>query len=75
MPGMYDLWRCVDMNACLAVQVDVTSKTEGKTDVDKHVPLLVKYDTRLRENVARNIVEDVTNAVQTAETGACICLW
>uniref|UniRef100_A0A126WY62 non-specific serine/threonine protein kinase n=2 Tax=unclassified Uronema (in: green algae) TaxID=2689038 RepID=A0A126WY62_9CHLO len=54
----------------VGVQVDVTSKTEGKAMADsKGVPLLVKYDARLRENVAKKIVEDVTTAVQTAETG------
>nr|AML77557.1 putative LOV domain-containing protein [Stigeoclonium helveticum] len=54
----------------VGVQVDVTSKTEGKALSDTQgVPLLVKYDARLRENVAKKIVEDVTSAVQTAETG------
>jgi PAS domain-containing protein len=48
------------------VQVDVTSKTEGKLP---HENLLVKYDARLRDNVAVNIVTDVTNAVQKTETG------
>jgi hypothetical protein len=49
-------------------QVDVTSKTEGKALADNAgVPLLVKYDARLRENVARNIVDDVTMAVEKAE--------
>jgi phototropin len=54
----------------VGVQVDVTSKTEGKALSDTQgVPLLVKYDARLRENVAKKIVEDVTSAVQTAENG------
>ncbi|KAK9814220.1 hypothetical protein WJX72_002492 [[Myrmecia] bisecta] len=53
----------------VGVQVDVTSKTEGKAFADSTgVPLLVKYDTRLRENVAKGIVEDVTTTVQDAET-------
>ncbi|KAK9905733.1 hypothetical protein WJX75_005338 [Coccomyxa subellipsoidea] len=52
----------------VGVQVDVTSKTEGKAFSDATgVPLLVKYDTRLRENVAKNIVQDVTSQVQEAE--------
>nr|AML79491.1 putative LOV domain-containing protein [Pediastrum duplex] len=50
----------------VGVQVDVTSKTEGKLP---HENLLVKYDARLRDNVAVNIVTDVTNAVQNTETG------
>ena len=46
-------------------QVDVTSKTEGRAFSDATgVPLLVKYDTRLRENVAKRIVDDVTVSVQ-----------
>ena len=49
----------------VGVQVDVTSKTEGKAFADATgVPLLVKYDTRLRENVAKGIVGDVTEQVQ-----------
>ncbi len=45
--------------------MDVTSKTEGKAFADATgVPLLVKYDTRLREGVAKNIVQDVTMQVQ-----------
>jgi len=42
-------------------QVDVTSRTEGKATME-NVPTLVKYDARLRENVAKTIVEDVTTA-------------
>ena len=50
-------------------QVDVTSKTEGRAFADSTgVPLLVKYDTRLREGVAKNIVEDVTTQVQVSYT-------
>lgn len=45
--------------------MDVTSKTEGKAFADATgVPLLVKYDTRIRENVAKGIVADVTEGVQ-----------
>ncbi|KAG2497547.1 hypothetical protein HYH03_004294 [Edaphochlamys debaryana] len=52
----------------VGVQVDVTSKTEGKALADNAgVPLLVKYDHRLRENVAKKIVEDVTFEVEKAE--------
>ncbi|GLC37022.1 hypothetical protein PLESTB_001400700 [Pleodorina starrii] len=52
----------------VGVQVDVTSKTEGKALADTSgVPLLVKYDHRLRENVAKKIVDDVTIAVEKAE--------
>ncbi|GLI69548.1 hypothetical protein VaNZ11_014099 [Volvox africanus] len=52
----------------VGVQVDVTSKTEGKALADNSgVPLLVKYDHRLRENVAKKIVDDVTIAVEKAE--------
>lgn len=51
------------------LQVDVTSKTEGRAFADATgVPLLVKYDTRLRENVAKNIVQDVTLQVQVRTT-------
>lgn len=42
-------------------QVDVTSKTEGKVD-NSH--MLVKYDARLRDNVAVNVVQEVTDTVQ-----------
>ncbi|MEW5309471.1 MAG: hypothetical protein WDW38_001359 [Sanguina aurantia] len=49
----------------VGVQVDVTSRTEGKQTSDlTGVPLLVKYDTRLRENVARKIVDEVNSAVE-----------
>lgn len=54
----------------VGVQVDVTSKTEGKAFGDTHgVPVLVKYDARLRENVAHKIVTEVNSAVETAELG------
>ncbi|GFH26100.1 putative LOV domain-containing protein [Haematococcus lacustris] len=54
----------------VGVQVDVTSKTEGKAVTDNGgVPLLVKYDTRLRENVAKRIVDEVTTTVESAEPG------
>jgi PAS domain-containing protein len=53
----------------VGVQVDVTSKTEGKamTSDNAGIPLLVRYDHRLRENIAKNIVEDVNSAVESAE--------
>ena len=52
----------------VGVQVDVTSKTEGKAYSDgKGVPLLVKYDNRLRENVAKNINSEVVGAVDKFE--------
>nr|AML78431.1 putative LOV domain-containing protein [Botryococcus terribilis] len=52
----------------VGVQVDVTSKTEGKAFSDATgVPLLVKYDTRLREGVAKGIVQEVTSNIQDAE--------
>ncbi|KAF5836329.1 putative blue light receptor [Dunaliella salina] len=52
----------------VGVQVDVTSKTEGQSVTDNAgVPLLVKYDARLRENMARNIVEEVNQTVESAE--------
>ncbi len=55
----------------VGVQVDVTSKTEGKAVTDHGgVPVLVKYDARLRENVAKKIVDEVTTTVQGAEPGA-----
>jgi hypothetical protein len=44
----------------------VTSKTEGKVDTSH---MLVKYDARLRDNVAVNVVQEVTDTVQVAETG------
>lgn len=53
----------------VGVQVDVTSKTEGKVD-NSH--MLVKYDARLRDNVAVNVVQEVTDTVQVAETGTHI---
>lgn len=52
-------------------QVDVTSKTEGAAFADSTgVPLLVKYDARLRENVAKGIVEEVNISVQVGPRGA-----
>lgn len=39
----------------------MTSKTEGKVD-NSH--MLVKYDARLRDNVAVNVVQEVTDTVQ-----------
>jgi len=48
----------------VGVQVDVTSKTEGTAVGDKSgVPLLVKYDTRLREN-GKNAVNEINSTVQ-----------
>lgn len=48
----------------VGVQVDVTSKTEGTAVGDKSgVPLLVKYDTRLREN-GKNAVTEINQTVQ-----------
>jgi PAS domain S-box-containing protein len=59
----------------VGVQVDVTSKTEGKHHTTPHqaqgapqIPMLVKYDARLREGLARDIVAEVTGTVQAAET-------
>jgi hypothetical protein len=46
----------------------VTSKTEGKVD-NSH--MLVKYDARLRDNVAVNVVQEVTDTVQVR----CKSLW
>nr|AML77705.1 putative LOV domain-containing protein [Desmochloris halophila] len=52
----------------VGVQVDVTSKTEGTAYADSTgVPLLVKYNDRLKQNVAHDIVEDVVGAVKSAE--------
>lgn len=49
----------------MQLQVDVTSKTEGRAFADATgVPLLVKYDTRLRDQVAKGIVDDVTKNVE-----------
>nr|AHZ63927.1 phototropin [Percursaria percursa] len=53
----------------IGVQVDVTSKTEGSAYMDNAgVPLLVKYNDRLKQNVAHDIVEEVVDAVTAAET-------
>ena len=52
----------------IGVQVDVTAKTEGAASIadGKGLPLLVKYDTRLKdENYSR--VEDVEKAVAAGE--------
>ena len=57
----------------VGVQVDVTSKTEGKAFADSTgVPLLVKYDTRLREGVAKSIVDNVTSTVQVLHISAIL---
>jgi hypothetical protein len=50
----------------LLLQVDVTSKTEGKVD-NSH--MLVKYDARLRDNVAAGVVAEVTDTVQVRLIG------
>ena len=42
----------------------MTSKTEGKVD-NSH--MLVKYDARLRDNVAVNVVQEVTDTVQVGD--------
>lgn len=48
----------------MGVQVDVTSKTEGTSVGDKSgVPLLVKYDTRLRET-GKHAVSEINQTVQ-----------
>jgi len=59
--------RCWCVVCCCWSQVDVTSKTEGKVD-NSH--MLVKYDARLRDNVAVNVVQEVTDTVQV---GCCTC--
>mmetsp|Transcript_22158 Transcript_22158/g.53029 ORF Transcript_22158/g.53029 Transcript_22158/m.53029 type:complete len:694 (+) Transcript_22158:301-2382(+) len=52
----------------VGVQVDVTSRTEGKAFADgSGVPLLVKYDNRLKENVANKIVTEVVDTVEKVE--------
>jgi hypothetical protein len=53
----------------VGVQVDVTSKTEGVRSVRdaRGVPVLINYDDRLKENVAKPIVDDVLHAVQRDE--------
>lgn len=51
----------------VGVQVDVTSKTEGLSTGDQSgVPLLVKYDTRLKES-GKNAVNEINATVQEAE--------
>ena len=61
------------LSKIVGVQVDVTSKTEGAAYTDSAgIPLLVKYDDRLRQNVARSIVQDVVGAVESAETKKAI---
>ena len=48
----------------VGVQVDVTSKTEGTAVGDRAgVPLLVKYDTRIREQ-GKNAVNEINETVQ-----------
>lgn len=57
----------------VGVQVDVTSKTEGKAFADATgVPLLVKYDTRIRQGVAKDINEDVISTVQVCSKAQSI---
>ena len=49
----------------VGVQVDVTSTTEGHATNDAAgVPVLIHYDDRLKENVAKPAVDDVLRAVQ-----------
>ena len=52
----------------VGVQVDVTSTTEGKSVMDAAgVPLLVHYDDRLRENVAKPVVDDILHAMRNGQ--------
>jgi hypothetical protein len=56
----------------VGVQVDVTSKTEGTAIGDKAgVPLLVKYDARLREKGKDNVAE-ITDTVQVCTTRSSV---
>lgn len=50
----------------VGVQVDVTASTEGHSinDQNANFPMLINYDDRLKENVAKPIVDDVLHAVQ-----------
>lgn len=56
----------------IGVQVDVTSRTEGYAYMDNSgVPLLVKYDDRLKQDVYNNeMVEEIASAVKGAEPTA-----
>jgi phototropin len=55
---------CVITMQFVGVQVDVTSKTEGTAVGDRAgVPLLVKYDTRIREQ-GKNAVNEINETVQ-----------
>jgi PAS domain S-box-containing protein len=55
----------------VGVQVDVTSRTDGKMRSqlvgETNLPMLINYDDRLKENVAKPIVDDVLHAVQREE--------
>jgi PAS domain S-box-containing protein len=53
----------------VGVQVDVSNTTEGlnATYDAQGVPLLVKYDDRLKETVAKPVVDDVLHALQVEE--------
>lgn len=52
----------------VGVQVDCSTSTEGNATYDKDgVPLLVKYDDRIKENVVKPIVDDVLHAVQVGD--------
>lgn len=49
-----------EVSKIIGVQVDVTAKTAGSHERDS----LIKYDSRLRENVAHDVVSDVLTAVK-----------
>lgn len=54
----------------VGVQVDVTSKTEGQAHLPGEksaIPMLINYDDRLKENVAKPVVDDVLHAMQRDE--------
>ena len=54
----------------VGVQVDVTSRTEGEAFADAAgVPLLMRYDQRLRDGVAKGVVDDVVSAVESGVKG------
>ncbi|PSC75784.1 phototropin [Micractinium conductrix] len=50
----------------IGVQLDVTNTTEGLEDAAHGVPLLVRYDYRMQENLAKPQVDDVLLGMQEA---------
>lgn len=59
----------------MRAQVDVTSKNEGRSFADAAgVPLLIKYDARLRNSKVKGIVQEVNEGVAVGKAYGRMCI-